>query len=94
MSYTPTEWKNGDTITAEKLNKIEEGIEENQNGYSCEVVHNTLVDEVVITENTEYNYAQGYFSSAYIEEYLIPTLPPNECPTIIGFFIFNDLTNS
>lgn len=27
MSYTPTEWKNGDTITAEKLNKIEEGIE-------------------------------------------------------------------
>ena len=26
MSYTPTEWKNGDTITAEKLNKIEEGI--------------------------------------------------------------------
>lgn len=29
MSYTPTEWKNGDTITAEKLNHIEEGIENN-----------------------------------------------------------------
>lgn len=28
MSYTPTEWKNGDTITAEKLNKIESGIKE------------------------------------------------------------------
>ena len=27
MSYTPTEWKNGDTITAEKLNHIESGIE-------------------------------------------------------------------
>lgn len=26
MNYTPTTWKNGDTITAEKLNKIENGI--------------------------------------------------------------------
>lgn len=26
MSYTPTEWKDGDVITAEKLNKIENGI--------------------------------------------------------------------
>ena len=28
MSYTPTEWKSGDVITAEKLNHIEEGIGE------------------------------------------------------------------
>ena len=27
MSYTPTEWKNGDTITEGKLNKIQEAIE-------------------------------------------------------------------
>ena len=27
MSYTPTEWASGDIITAEKLNKIESGIE-------------------------------------------------------------------
>ena len=26
MAYTPTEWKSGDVITAEKLNNIEEGI--------------------------------------------------------------------
>ena len=26
MSYEPTEWQNGDVITAEKLNKIENGI--------------------------------------------------------------------
>lgn len=26
MSYIPTEWKNGDIITSEKLNKIENGI--------------------------------------------------------------------
>lgn len=27
MSYTPTEWQTGDTITAEKLNNMEDGIE-------------------------------------------------------------------
>lgn len=28
MSYIPTEWKNGDVITSEKLNKIENGIKQ------------------------------------------------------------------
>lgn len=27
MSYTPTQWQTGDTITAEKLNNMERGIE-------------------------------------------------------------------
>ena len=27
MSYTPTNWATGDTVTAEKLNKMEQGIE-------------------------------------------------------------------
>lgn len=26
MSYTPTEWETGQTITAEKLNKLEQGV--------------------------------------------------------------------
>lgn len=26
MSYTPTEWKSGDTVTSAKLNKMEQGI--------------------------------------------------------------------
>ena len=26
MSYTPTDWKTGDIITAEKLNKLEQGV--------------------------------------------------------------------
>lgn len=29
MSYTPTNWQTGDTITAEKLNKMESGISAN-----------------------------------------------------------------
>lgn len=30
--YTPTEWATGDVITAEKLNNIESGIENNESG--------------------------------------------------------------
>lgn len=26
MSYTPTEWKSGDTVTSAKLNKLEQGV--------------------------------------------------------------------
>ena len=33
MSYTPTEWQTGDTITAEKLNKMERGIENANNPF-------------------------------------------------------------
>ena len=31
MSYTPTNWQTGDTITAEKMNNIEQGIQNAQN---------------------------------------------------------------
>ena len=30
MSYTPTQWQTGDTITAERLNNMESGIEDGQ----------------------------------------------------------------
>jgi len=32
MAYTPTEWQTGDTVTAEKLNNIENGIAEIESG--------------------------------------------------------------
>lgn len=32
MAYTPTEWKNGDLITAEKMNKLEQGVQNEQVG--------------------------------------------------------------
>lgn len=32
MSYTPTTWKNNDVITAERLNKMEQGIQNEQVG--------------------------------------------------------------
>ena len=32
MAYTPTTWSDGDVITAEKLNKIEQGVKNEQVG--------------------------------------------------------------
>ena len=32
MAYTPTTWNNGDLITAEKLNKLEQGVKDEQVG--------------------------------------------------------------
>lgn len=32
MSYTPTTWNTGDVITAEKLNKLEQGVKNEQVG--------------------------------------------------------------
>lgn len=30
MAYTPTQWNNGDKITAEKMNKLEQGVQNEQ----------------------------------------------------------------
>lgn len=32
MAYTPTEWKTGDVITAEQMNKLEQGVQNEQVG--------------------------------------------------------------
>lgn len=32
MAYTPTTWNDGDLITAEKLNKLEQGVQNEQVG--------------------------------------------------------------
>ena len=37
MAYTPTEWKCGDSITVEKMNKIERGIADASSGGAVEV---------------------------------------------------------
>lgn len=56
MSYTPTQWQTGDTITAEKLNKMEGGIE------AAAVVHIP-----VKTRNTP-GYSSFYIDAADADE--------------------------
>lgn len=52
MSYTPIGWQTGDTITAEKLNKMDPG-------WGVETAAQTLFNDSVTTESSEYgNEAQ------------------------------------
>lgn len=49
MAYEKTTWADGDVITAEKLNKIEDGIED-ATGYDCKEEPVVLLEESVVTE--------------------------------------------
>ena len=54
MAYTPINWQTGDTITAEKMNKMD-------NGWGVETSGGTLFSETVTTEDEE-GIAWGEFS--------------------------------
>ena len=49
MAYEKQVWNCGDTITADKMNHIEEGIENAQNGYECIESEVTITNERVAT---------------------------------------------
>lgn len=44
MSYTPTEWQNGDVISSEKLNKMELGIADGASGGGVLVIGEVTED--------------------------------------------------
>ena len=56
MSYEPKEWVSGEVITADKLNNIEEGVQEAleccDHGYECDI-------EVLFTESVQTTKGQG-----------------------------------
>lgn len=54
MSYNPTEWKNGDLITADKLNKLENGVAESS-------VDSGGSRMFMVNINIEYDEGQGNF---------------------------------
>lgn len=49
MSYTPTNWKAGDTVTSAKLNKIEQGI---AMGGTVTYVHAQGTDDELVLDKT------------------------------------------
>lgn len=59
MSYTPTEWKTGDVITAEKLNNIENGV---VNAKEVAVFEFTPNGAEVTTDCTPQDVADAYDS--------------------------------
>ena len=59
MSYTPTNWTNGDVITTEKLNKIENGIVTASSSGGVLVV-NMVYDDETDTEYTDKTWKEIY----------------------------------
>lgn len=55
MSYTPTQWKDGDLVTSAKLNKLEQGV---ANGGGIMVIHE---DENGILDKTWQEIYNGGF---------------------------------
>ena len=68
MAFIKKDWKCGDTITADDLNRLEGGVEEAlskdcDKGYSCSEERVTLTDESVTTTVNEGNsFAMGNFA--------------------------------
>ena len=74
MSYEKQTWANGDVITAEKLNHIEEGIAEGGDaGYECEETEIVYFDGSVVV--TTQDMGGGYTSTegSFTPELAIPT---------------------
>lgn len=85
MSYTPTDWKKGDIITATKLNKMEKGIEDGNagplvvqttinavdNSISCNKSYNDCLDALNAGRPVVF-YASD--ESIYTERYLLQYL--------------------
>lgn len=76
MAYEKQEWKTGDTITAEKLNNMEEGIDKAQNRYEINEVRELLFEGSLTTEIEE-------GSAAYTE--FEPISPINANEIIVTF---------
>ena len=55
MSYIPTEWFTGDVITAEKLNKIEDGIADVEGGVTTVTQNVSTVSQQVNTLSSSVN---------------------------------------
>lgn len=67
MAYEKYTWVDGEVITAQKLNHIEEGIEDGANGYECTETVTELFEETVTT----------YASSSFISARLLYSSPIN-----------------
>lgn len=66
MAYTPTNWANGDVITSEKLNKMEQGIAGSGDVYA---LHTTVTVTPAETEGEEDTYT---YSSVELREDGLP----------------------
>ena len=68
MAYEPTQWRSGDTITSERLNKMEQGIASGGSG-DVYVLHTTVTEVPAENEGDDPTYT---FSSVELREDGLP----------------------
>lgn len=66
MSYTPTNWQNGDVITSEKLNKIENGI--SSAGGGTDILFATLIPTTMALDKTFQELASAEVAYVTMEQ--------------------------
>ena len=66
MAYEPTQWRSGDTITSERLNKMEQGIAGSGDVY---VLHTTMTETPAENEGDDPTYT---YSSVELREDGLP----------------------
>jgi len=77
MSYTPTTWATGDTITAQKMNKIEQGIMSAGGGFAViavecdEGINSTPFDIMICAEETHANSTHLVPKSSIFDGYSV-----------------------
>ena len=85
MSYTPTEWKTGDVITADKLNNMESGIVNAEGGSGATLIKVVENYKMYLPPRNEYAvwpYLSG--GGGFIGDKTLGELVGNK--TIIGFY--------
>lgn len=85
MAYTPTNWVTGDTVTATKLNKLEQGVANaGGGGYDAEVY---IYHDNVSAHDYECTIISGTFDD------LASKISDNEFPMVL-FHIWDDMTGA
>ena len=79
MSYEPTEWKAGDTVTSAKLNKIEQGIK-----------NNILIANLIPTGQVNEGYLDKTWQEIYDADFcVITSIDTNihhTLPVLVAFY--------
>lgn len=100
MAYDRYTWVDGEVITAQKLNHIEEGIADGDNGYECTETREQLFEETVTTvAQGNYSVSNLGYSQQITAETLIVTFDGVEynCPKQDvggGYFVYGASTVS
>lgn len=82
MSYTPTTWTTGDTITASAMNKIENGIA-GAGGYDAEI-------RIYHDNNSGHDYEFTIVSGSYVS---LRALFENHITPVILVRVYDDMSN-